>query len=195
MHASNGILFNHESPLRGETFVTRKITRAAAKISLGLQDCVYLGNLDAKRDWGHAKDYVEGMWRMLQQDTPDDYVLATGQTTTVRDFVQMSFAELGMELSFSGEGVEEIGTLVSSSNPEVDVPAGTVLVKIDPRYFRPTEVELLLGDPGKAERQLGWKATATLAELCGDMVRADVELFNRERLLKDAGFAVKQQYE
>ncbi len=195
MHASNGILFNHESPLRGETFVTRKITRAVAKIALGLQDKIYLGNLDAKRDWGHAKDYVEGMWRMLQQETPDDYVLATGVTTTVRDFVTMSFAEVGMTISYRGEGLGEVGTLVACSNPDVDVAIGTDLVFVDPRYFRPTEVELLLGNPAKAEAKLGWKATATLAELCGDMVRADLELFRREQILKNAGFEVKQQYE
>ena len=195
VHASNGILFNHESPLRGETFVTRKITRAVAKIALGLQDRLYLGNLDARRDWGHARDYVEGMWRMLQQDAPDDYVLATGVATTVREFVRMSFAEAGMTLAFDGEGLSEVGRLVACDNPGANVALGAELVRVDPRYFRPTEVDYLLGDASKAERQLGWKATTTLPELCSDMVRADLELFRRERLLSDNGFEVRRQYE
>ena len=195
MHASNGILFNHESPLRGETFVTRKITRAVAKIALGLQENLYLGNLDAKRDWGHAKDYVEGMWRMLQQDEPDDYVLATGETTTVRDFVQMSFAEAGITVGFSGEGIDEKGVVTACNAEEAIVRVGDVIVEVDPRYFRPTEVELLLGDPSKAEKNLAWKATSTLSELCRDMVNSDIELFRRDRLLKDGGFNIVHQHE
>ncbi len=171
MHASNGILFNHESPIRGETFVTRKITRAVAAISLGLQDKLYLGNIDAQRDWGHARDYVEGMWRMLQQDTPDDYVLATGETHPVREFVEMAFAELGIAITWQGKGVDEIG---------VDRASGKTLVAIDQRYFRPTEVDLLIGDPSKAARVLGWKATTPFKTLVKDMVKADVDLVKRE---------------
>lgn len=167
MHASNGILFNHESPLRGETFVTRKITRAVAAIYLGRQDRLYLGNLDAKRDWGHAREYVEGMWRMLQQDEPDDYVLATGETTAVRDFVQWSFADVGIDLEWRGNGVEEKG---------IDAETGKCLVEVDPRYFRPTEVELLLGDPSKAKQKLGWTHKTTVRELAAEMVREDLSL-------------------
>jgi GDPmannose 4,6-dehydratase len=163
--ASNGILFNHESPLRGETFVTRKITRAVAAIELGLQKKLYLGNLDAKRDWGHARDYVEGMWRILQHDRADDWVLATGETTSVRDFVIAAFREVGRELVWEGEGVNEKG---------LDAKTGAELVAVDPAYFRPTEVDLLLGDPGKARRELGWSHTATLAELVSEMVAADL---------------------
>jgi len=195
MYACNGILFNHESPLRGETFVTRKITRAVARISMGLQDRLYLGNLDAQRDWGHAKDYVEGMWRMLQQETPEDYVLATGVTTRVRDFVRMSFREIGIELEFCGEGPEEVGVVSTVSNNDIDVAVGTTLVSVDPRYFRPTEVELLLGDPAKAKRNLGWEPTYDLAALCAEMVRADLELFRRDQLLKQEGFRVRNQFE
>lgn len=171
IHASNGILFNHESPLRGETFVTRKITRAVAGIHHGLQDVLYLGNLDAKRDWGHARDYVEGMWRMLQQPVADDYVLATGETHTVREFVERAFAETGVTIVWEGEGVDEIGR---------DARTGVVRVQIDPRYFRPTEVDLLLGDPTKAHRQLGWKHTTSFSELVGDMVKADLDAVPRE---------------
>ncbi|MGE0256676.1 MAG: GDP-mannose 4,6-dehydratase [Alphaproteobacteria bacterium] len=170
MHASNGILFNHESPVRGETFVTRKITRAVAAIELGLQHRLYLGNLDAKRDWGHARDYVEGMWRMLQQDVADDYVLATGQTNSVREFVERAFAETGRRIEWRGAGVDEQG---------IDAATGNVVVAIDPRYFRPTEVDLLLGDPSKARRVLGWEARTTLAELVREMVAADLDLMRR----------------
>ena len=170
MHASNGILFNHESPLRGETFVTRKITRAVARIKLDMQDCLHLGNLDAQRDWGHARDYVEGMWRMLQQDTPDDYVLATGATTSIREFATMAFAEAGIQVSWRGHGLEEEGYCPESGN---------VLVKVDPRYFRPAEVEVLIGDASKAQAQLGWKATCSLQELCREMVQADLNLVQR----------------
>lgn len=165
-HASNGILFNHESPIRGETFVTRKITRAVAAIHLGLQDTLYLGNLDAKRDWGHARDYVEGMWRIVQHDEPDDFVLATGETQTVRSFVDAAFKEVGVDIEWSGEGVEETGT---------DKASGRLLVRVDPRYFRPTEVELLIGDPSKAKEKLGWSATTTLSELVSEMVREDLK--------------------
>jgi len=171
MHASNGILFNHESPIRGETFVTRKITRAAAAIELGLSDCLHLGNLDAKRDWGHARDYVEGMWLMLQQETPDDYVLATGETHSVRSFVELAFAEIGRAISWSGAGVDEIGR---------DARTGQVLIKIDPRYFRPTEVELLLGDPAKARAKLGWVHKTPFPQLVKEMMAADLLGMKRE---------------
>jgi GDPmannose 4,6-dehydratase len=171
MHASNGILFNHESPVRGETFVTRKITRAVAGIHLGLQRKLYLGNLDAKRDWGHARDYVDGMWRILQQETPDDYVLATGQTHTVREFVEKAFAEVDIRLDWSGEGVDEKG---------VDVTTGRELVAVDPRYFRPTEVELLLGDPAKAHDRLGWRHEISFDKLVSEMVREDVIIVAEE---------------
>ena len=165
MHASNGILFNHESPVRGETFVTRKITRAVAAIEAGEQDCLYLGNLEAKRDWGHARDYVRGMWAMLQQDTPDDYVLATGETRTVRDFVEAAFAHVGREIAWSGKGRDEVGR---------DAVSGDVLIKIDPRYFRPTEVDLLLGDASKAQAKLGWRHETTFAQLVAEMMDADL---------------------
>ena len=171
IHASNGILFNHESPLRGETFVTRKITRAAAAIKLGFQDRLYLGNLDAKRDWGHAREYVEGMWRMLQQDEPDDYVLATGVTTTVRDFTLWAFEDAGRPIAFEGEGIDEKGRCAKT---------GDVLVEIDPRYFRPTEVDLLIGDPAKAKEKLGWEHKTSVRELVREMVRADLIAIPRE---------------
>ena len=195
MFACNGILFNHESPLRGETFVTRKITRAVAKISLGLQDSLYLGNLDAQRDWGHARDYVEGMWRILQQDEPEDFVLATGVTTRVRDFVRMSFREVGVELDFRGEGAEEVGIIAEVHNADFPLPVGATVVAVDPRYFRPTEVELLLGDPTKAQTKLGWKHKYDLAAMCSEMVRADIDLFRRDQLLKREGFEIRNQFE
>jgi GDPmannose 4,6-dehydratase len=195
MHASNGILFNHESPLRGETFVTRKITRAVAKIALGLQDKLYLGNLNAKRDWGHARDYVRMMWLILQQERGDDYVAATGVTTTVRDFVRMSFRELGIELDFSGEGEAEVGRVAACSNPEFQLPIGQEIVAVDPRYFRPTEVELLIGDPTKAKEELGWEPQYDLPALCSEMVQADLDLFKRDQLLKQAGFDIKNEFE
>lgn len=195
MFAVNGILFNHESPLRGETFVTRKITRAAAKIGYGLQDKLYLGNLDAKRDWGHAKDYVKMMWMMLQQDQPEDYVIATGVTTTVRDFVKMAFQEIGVSLQFSGEGVDEVGVVVKSDNPSYQLEIGKEIVSVDPAYFRPTEVELLIGDPSKAKEKLGWTLDYNLNDLISEMVKADLELFKKDKLLKDAGFEIKNEYE
>ncbi len=185
----------HNSPLRGETFVTRKITRAVAKIGLGLQERLYLGNMDAKRDWGHAKDYVECMWKILQQDEPEDWVIATGVTTSVRDFVTMSFREIGVELEFKGEGVDEVGIVISSSNPDYLLEVGKVVVSVDPAYFRPTEVELLIGDPSKAKAKLGWEPKYDLQMLCSEMVQADIELFKRDELLKKAGFEIKNQFE
>jgi GDPmannose 4,6-dehydratase len=182
MYACNGILFNHESPLRGETFVTRKITRAAAAIVLGLQEKLYLGNLDARRDWGHAKDYVEAMWRILQQNEPDDYVIATGITTPVRDFVRMTFEELGIELAFKGSGVEEVAVVAACRNKDFILPVGKEVVAVDPEYFRPTEVELLIGDPTKAKEKLGWEPTYDLAALVKEMVAADVELFRKKEI-------------
>nr|WP_321499891.1 GDP-mannose 4,6-dehydratase [uncultured Dethiosulfovibrio sp.] len=181
IYGCNGILFNHESPLRGETFVTRKITRAVARISLGLQDKIYLGNMDAKRDWGHARDYVEAMWLMLQQDTPDDYVVATGETHSVREFVELSFKEIGIPIEWRGTGVDEVG---------FDPSTGKVLVEIDPRYFRPTEVELLLGDPTKAKEMLGWERRVTFSELVKEMVSHDLDLFKKDILCRDAGYQV-----
>ena len=192
--ACNGILFNHESPLRGETFVTRKITRAVAKIALGLQDCVYLGNLDARRDWGHAKDYVEGMWRILQHDTPEDFVLATGITTQIRDFVRMAFAEIGVELAFEGIDANEIATVVSC-NGKYPLPIGKIVVKVDPRYYRPTEVDLLIGDATKAKQKLGWTPEYTLAEMVTEMVTGDLHIFEKEQFLKSNGFEVKNEFE
>ncbi|SFW72365.1 GDP-mannose 4,6-dehydratase [Chitinophaga sancti] len=195
MYACNGILFNHESPLRGETFVTRKITRGVAKIALGMQDKLFMGNLDAKRDWGHAKDYVEAMWLMLQQDTPEDYVIATGVTTLVRDFISKAFAIAGIEVEFKGTGVDEVGIVKSVSPDVIGVKVGTEVVAVDPRYFRPTEVELLIGDPAKAQSKLGWKPKYDLDMLVKEMVLADLELFQREKLLKDAGYKVLNQFE
>lgn len=181
MYACNGILFNHESPLRGETFVTRKITRAMARIKLGLQDCLYLGNLSALRDWGHAKDYVEMQWLMLQQDAPDDFVIATGRQYSVRDFVKMAAAELGISIRFEGTGADEKG---------YDAKTGACLVAVDPRYFRPTEVETLLGDPTKARERLGWVPKITLGKMVTEMVRADLRDAERDALCKSQGFAV-----
>ncbi len=195
MFACNGILFNHESPLRGETFVTRKITRAVAKIAMGLQNKLYIGNLDARRDWGHAKDYVEAMWAILQQDQPEDFVIATGITTPVREFIRLAFSEAGIEVAFEGEGVNEKGYVVSCSNEQFQIEEGSEVVAVDPRYFRPTEVELLIGDATKAREKLGWKPKYDLAALVKEMVQADVELFRKEQLLKEAGFTIKNQYE
>ncbi len=195
MFACNGILFNHESPLRGETFVTRKITRAVAKIGMGLQEKLYLGNLDAKRDWGHAKDYVECMWKILQQDQPEDWVIATGVTTSVRDFVRMSFEEIGVKLEFTGSGKEERGIVVASDHPEFHIPIGKEVVAVDPGYYRPTEVELLIGDASKAKQKLGWEPKYDLRAMCSEMVISDIELFKRDQLLKEAGFEIKNEYE
>jgi GDPmannose 4,6-dehydratase len=196
MYACNGILFNHESPLRGETFVTRKITRAVARISMGLQETLYLGNLDAQRDWGHAKDYVEGMWRMLQQDTAEDFVLATGITTYIRDFVRMAFEEVGVELSFTGEGVNEVGVISKISNTQAHgMKLGQVVVKVDPRYYRPTEVDLLIGDATKAKTKLNWEPTYTLAEMVKEMVAADIIVFKKEQLLQNNGFTIEKEHE
>jgi GDPmannose 4,6-dehydratase len=174
MFACNGILFNHESPRRGETFVTRKITMAVAAIAHQKQDCLYLGNLNAQRDWGHAKDYVEAMWRILQQDTPEDYVIATGQTTSIRDFVRMAFSEIGVELQFEGSNENETAKVVSCSNPTYQLEIGKIVVRIDTRYYRPTEVDLLIGDPTKAKTQLGWKPKYDLAAMVKEMVESDL---------------------
>ena len=195
MFACNGILFNHESPLRGETFVTRKITRAAAKIALGLQNRLYLGNLDARRDWGHAKDYVEAMWLILQQEKPEDFVIATGVTTTVRDFIKLAFGVLGISLEFKGTGVDEVGYVTSCSNPDYLLEIGKPVVSVDAEYFRPTEVDLLIGDPTKCQQKLNWRPKYDLKGLVEEMVNADVELFIKEKILKDSGYEIKNQYE
>ena len=179
LYACNGILFNHESPVRGETFVTRKITRAAARISMGTQESVYLGNLDAKRDWGHASDFVEGMWRMMQQEEPEDFVLATGVTTTIREFTERAFAEVGITLEWSGNGVDETGR---------DAKSGNILVSIDPAYFRPTEVDILIGDASKAREKLGWQPTCNLQQMIEEMIKADLEEARKDQLLQSGGF-------
>ena len=204
--ACNGILFNHESPIRGETFVTRKITRALARIRLGLQDCLYLGNLSALRDWGHAKDYVRMMWLMLQGDTPEDYVIATGEQHSVRDFVDKAAGFLGMAIEWKGEGVDEIGVLSSVGGVSVPLSeklaengsapqSGKTIVRVDPRYFRPTEVETLLGDPSKAKQQLGWEPRIGFDELVKDMVTSDLHDARRDDVLKHQGFTIKNYYE
>nr|WP_294795186.1 GDP-mannose 4,6-dehydratase [uncultured Mucilaginibacter sp.] len=195
IYACNGILFNHESPLRGETFVTRKITRATAKIAMGLQDKLYLGNLDAQRDWGHAKDYVEAMYLILQQEVAEDYVIATGVTTRVREFVRLAFAEVGIVVEFKGEGVDEKGYVVSCSNLDFQLEAGKEVVAVDKAYFRPTEVDLLIGDPTKSKTKLGWQPKYDLQGLVKEMVEADVELFRREKLLKESGYIIRNQFE
>jgi GDPmannose 4,6-dehydratase len=202
MFATNGILFNHESPVRGETFVTRKITRAAARIAMGLQDKIYLGNLDAKRDWGHAKDYVEAMWLMLQQDTPEDFVIATGTTTSVRDFVRMAFNAVGIELTFNGEGLHERGVVASIDSEKLKLlelsnglTIGQELVAVDPNYFRPTEVDLLIGDPTKAKQKLGWTPKHDLKSLLEDMMQGDLKLMKKDKFLKDGGFNMLNYFE
>ena len=195
MFACNGILFNHESPVRGETFVTRKITRAASKIALGLQEKLYLGNLDAKRDWGHAKDYVQMMWLILQADEPEDWVIATGETTTVRDFVKMAFRYVGIELEFKGTGVDEKAYVVSCSNADYQVEIGTNIVSVDPKYFRPTEVDLLLGDPTKAETKLGWKREYKLEALVNEMMESDLKLMTKDVYLQDGGYKTMSYFE
>lgn len=178
MFACNGILFNHESPRRGETFVTRKITMATAALALGKQECLYLGNLNAQRDWGHAKDYVEAMWRILQQEQPEDYVIATGVTTSIRDFVRLSFAEVGIELAFEGENENEVAKVVACNHPEYQLEAGKVVVRIDPRYYRPTEVDVLIGDPTKSKTQLSWVPKYDVRALCAEMVQSDLKLLS-----------------
>ncbi len=199
--ASNGILFNHESPIRGETFVTRKITRAVARIVLGMQKTLYLGNLSAKRDWGHAKDYVRAMYMILQHDRPDDFVIATGRTTSVREFVRMAFAQVGVTIEFQGQGVDEVGIAAHvSEDPRYrdlkqHVKPGDVLVRVDPRYFRPTEVDLLVGDPSKARRELGWEPEYSLEQLVEEMVNSDLKDAKKERFLKENGFTVKNYFE
>lgn len=195
MFACNGILFNHESPIRGETFVTRKITRAAARIGLGLQDKIYLGNLDAQRDWGHAKDYVRMMWMILQADEAEDWVIATGKTTPVREFVRMAFAEMGIELEFKGEGVEEKGYIKSCSNPDIQVEIGKEILAVDPKYFRPTEVELLIGDATKANTKLGWIPEYDLQGLVKDMMTHDLKLMQKDQYLKKGGYVTYNYFE
>jgi len=203
MYACNGILFNHESPVRGETFVTRKITRAASKIALGLQDKLYLGNLDAKRDWGHAKDYVRMMWMILQADEPEDWVIATGQTTAVRDFVKMSFAYVGIELEFKDTGMNEKGIISSIDRARLqelgidnaELKVGQEVIAVDPKYFRPTEVDFLLGDPTKAETKLGWSREYKLKELVDDMMASDLKLVTKDQYLKDGGYTVMNYFE
>ncbi|HTH83613.1 MAG TPA: GDP-mannose 4,6-dehydratase [Mucilaginibacter sp.] len=203
MFACNGILFNHESPIRGETFVTRKITRAASKIALGLQNCLYVGNLSAQRDWGHAKDYIEAMWLMLQQDKPEDYVIATGVTTTVRDFIKMAFGELGIEIEFSGKDENERGVIIDvdyERAKELDLNLenlnmGQTVVKVDEKYFRPTEVDLLVGDPTKAQQQLGWKPRYDLQALVTDMIQSDLHLVKKDDYLKIGGFKTMNYFE
>tara|TARA_B100000886_G_scaffold340529_1_gene310879 strand:- start:10556 stop:11662 length:1107 start_codon:yes stop_codon:yes gene_type:complete len=188
MFACNGILFNHESPRRGETFVTRKITRAVSKIALGLQDKLYLGNLDSKRDWGHAKDYVRMMWMILQADKPEDWVIATGKTTSVREFVQMSFSELGIKLEFKGNGIDEKAFIKESKNPDYNVKIGQEVLSIDPKYFRPTEVDVLIGDPTKAKEKLGWEPKYDINHLIKDMIRSDIDLMKKDQYLKQKDF-------
>lgn len=190
MFACNGILFNHESPLRGETFVSRKITRGVARIALGMQDKLYLGNLNAQRDWGHAKDYVEAMWLMLQQDEPEDFVIATGVTTQVREFVTMAFSSVGIEIAFEGHGIHEVGRVVGGNGIDHYLEPGKVVVAVDSNYFRPTEVDLLIGDSTKAFQKLGWKPKHSLKDLINDMVEADVKLFERDRILRSNGIEI-----
>lgn len=195
MFASNGILFNHESPIRGETFVTRKITRAVSRIALGLQDKFYLGNLDSKRDWGHAKDYVRMMWMILQAEESEDWVIATGKTTKIRDFVKMAFDHVGIELEFIGSGVDEVAKVVNCSNPDYQIEIGKEVLAIDPRYFRPTEVDLLIGDPTKAKEKLGWEPQIQLAELVEDMMSSDLKLMQRDKYLDDGGYRTLNYFE
>ena len=195
MFASNGILFNHESPVRGETFVTRKITRATSRIALGLQDKIYLGNLDAKRDWGHAKDYVKMMWMILQAEKPDDWVIATGKTTSIRDFVIMAFDYIGIKIDFVGEGINEKGFVSKCNNKNYQLEVGKEIINVDPRYFRPTEVDLLIGDATKAKKELGWKATTSLQELVNDMMNSDLKLMAKEQFLLKNGFKTLNYFE
>jgi len=195
LFATNGILFNHESPIRGETFVTRKITMAATKIAMGLQEKIYLGNLSAKRDWGHAKDYIRAMHLILQQDKPDDYVIATGVTTEVREFVRLAFAELGIEIEFKGEGIDEKGYVARCTNPKYQLETGKEILSIDPRYFRPTEVELLIGDPSKAKSKLGWEPEYDLQGLVSDMISSDIKQVEKDKYLKEGGYTIMNYFE
>lgn len=195
MFACNGILFNHESPVRGETFVTRKITRATSKIGLGLQDKMYLGNLDAKRDWGHAKDYVRMMWMILQAEIPEDWVIATGKTTTVRDFIKMAFDHIGVTLEFKGEGVLEKATIKTSTHPDYRLKVGQIVVEVDPKYFRPAEVGVLIGDASKAVNKLGWKPEYKLEDLVSDMMQSDLKLMQKDSYLKDGGYKTMNYFE
>jgi GDPmannose 4,6-dehydratase len=195
MFACNGILFNHESPIRGETFVTRKITRAVSKIAMGLQDKIFLGNLDAKRDWGHAKDYVRMMWMILQAEEAEDWVIATGITTTVRDFIKLAFAEVGIELEFKGKGKEEKGYVNSCFNNDYQIEIGKEVIAVDPRYFRPTEVELLIGDSTKAKTKLGWKLEYNLQELVKDMMQGDLKLMKKNQYLREGGYETLNYFE
>ena len=194
MFACNGILFNHESPIRGETFVTRKITRAVARIALGMQDKIYLGNLSAKRDWGHARDYIEAMYLILQQKQPEDFVIATGITTTIRDLLIMAFGELGIKLDFRGNGNEEKGYVRSCDNEEFQLEKGKEVIAVDPRYFRPTEVDLLLGDATKAKEKLGWQPTYDLPSLVKEMVASDLEIMQKEKYLKEGGYKISNNH-
>jgi len=193
--ACNGILFNHESPIRGETFVTRKITRAVSRILLGLQDQVYLGNLDSKRDWGHAKDYVKMMWMILQADVAEDWVIATGVTTTIRDFVKMAFGFAGVDLEFIGKGLDEVAIVAKCNNPKYNLKPGKKILQIDPKYFRPTEVDLLVGDPSKAKNKLGWEPTINLEELVNEMMKSDLELMKKNQYLKSNGYQTLNYFE
>ena len=195
LFACNGILFNHESPIRGETFVTRKITRATSRIALGLQDKFYLGNLDSKRDWGHAKDYVRMMWMILQAEQAEDWVIATGVTTTVRDFVRLAFGEVGIELEFKGQGVDEKAYVKKCNNSEYQIKIGKEVLSVDPKYFRPTEVDLLIGDPSKAKQKLGWECQYDLKDLVKDMMKSDVILMKKDQYLKDGGYSVLNYFE
>ena len=191
----NGILFNHESPVRGETFVTRKITRAASKIALGLQEKLFLGNFDAKRDWGHAKDYVRMMWMILQAEEAEDWVIATGKTTTVREFVVKAFKCTGIEVEFRGKGIDEKGYVVSCSNPKYQIEKGKEIIAVDPKYFRPTEVDLLIGDPSKANSKLGWKAKYNLDDLINEMMESDLKNMTKDQYLKDGGYTILNYFE
>ena len=193
--ACNGILFNHESPIRGETFVTRKITRAVCKIALGLQDKIYLGNLDSKRDWGHAKDYVRMMWLILQSDIAEDWVISTGRTTTIRDFVKMAFNYIGIELEFIGKGIYEIAKVSKCNNPEFNLEIGKIVLEVDPRYFRPTEVDLLIGDSSKAKQKLGWTPEISLEELVNDMMKSDLRLYKKDKYLIEGGYETLNYFE
>jgi GDPmannose 4,6-dehydratase len=195
LFASNGILFNHESPIRGETFVTRKITRAVSRIALGLQDKMYLGNLDSKRDWGHAKDYVRMMWMILQAEKAEDWVIATGRNATIRDFVKIAFSHIGVALEFTGKGINEVAKIKSCSDENYQLEIGKEILSIDERYFRPTEVDLLIGDPSKAREKLGWEPEITLEELVEDMMRSDIKLFKKDKYLKDGGFLISNYFE